>query len=292
MKVLITGGAGFLGSHLAEALLRRHDEVTLLDPASDLKVRHLRENPRFRMIRESVLNRDILDGLVAWSDPVYHLAAVVGVEHYVGDPCQVLSVNINGTQDVLAAAFRHGQKVVFSSTSEIYGRNTGVPFDEDSDRVLVSTRIDRWCYSTSKAAAEHLCFAFGRMGLPVVVLRSFNAYGSVGARRQRISEQRGRPPGTRPVTGPAAGLTTPWSTWRRRLDGDHVGGMDFDHGCLSDERHREHETRDAILSEELAANARERSANDFDLHAFGEERMRIVPQRRGHQPADAVDLRR
>ena len=177
MKVLITGGAGFLGSHLAEAFLRRDDEVTVLDPASDLKVRHLREHPRFRMIRESVLNRDILAGLVAWSDLVYHLAAVVGVEHYVGDPYQVLTVNINGMQDVLAAAFRYGKKVVFSSTSEIYGRNTGVPFDEDSDRVLGSTRIDRWCYSTSKAAAEHLCFAFARMGLPVVVLRYFNVYG-------------------------------------------------------------------------------------------------------------------
>lgn len=177
MKVLITGGAGFLGSHLAEAFLRRGDEVTVLDLASDLKVGHLRADPRFRMIRESVLNRDILEGLVGWADLVYHLAAVVGVEHYVGDPYQVLTVNINGTQDVLAAAFRHGTKVVFSSTSEIYGRNQAVPFDEDSDRVLGSTRIDRWCYSTSKAAAEHLCFAFGRMGLPVVVLRYFNVYG-------------------------------------------------------------------------------------------------------------------
>jgi len=177
MKVLITGGAGFIGSHLADAFTDRGDEVTVLDPASDAKVRHLRGHPRFRLVRESVLNRDILEGLVAWADLVYHLAAVVGVEHYVGDPYQVLTVNINGTQDVLAAAFRHGRKVVFASTSEIYGRNTAVPFDEDSDRVLGSTRIDRWCYATSKAAAEHLCFAFGRMGLPVVVLRYFNVYG-------------------------------------------------------------------------------------------------------------------
>ncbi|MBM4435542.1 MAG: NAD-dependent epimerase/dehydratase family protein, partial [Chloroflexi bacterium] len=120
---------------------------------------------------------DILEGVVAWADLVYHLAAVVGVEHYVGDPYQVLTVNINGTQAVLAAAFRHGKKVVFSSTSEIYGRNTSVPFDEDSDRVLGSTRIDRWCYSTSKAAGEHLCFAFARMGLRVAVVRYFNVYG-------------------------------------------------------------------------------------------------------------------
>jgi UDP-glucose 4-epimerase len=108
---------------------------------------------------------------------VYHLAAVVGVEHYVGDPYQVLTVNIDGTREVLASAFRHGRRVVFSSTSEVYGRNPVVPFAEDSDRVLGATTTDRWCYSTSKAAAEHFCFAFGRMGLPVVVLRYFNVYG-------------------------------------------------------------------------------------------------------------------
>jgi UDP-glucose 4-epimerase len=177
VKILITGGAGFLGSHLAEAWLDRGMEVTVLDPASDVKVRHLRGRPGFRIIRESVLNRDILDGVAKWADLIYHLGAVVGVEHYVGDPYQVLSVNINGTQDVLSAAFRNATKVVFASTSEVYGRNTAVPFDEDSDRVLGSTRIDRWCYATSKAAAEHLCFAFERMGLPVVVLRFFNVYG-------------------------------------------------------------------------------------------------------------------
>lgn len=177
MRVLITGGAGFVGSHLADAFIERGDEVTVLDPAPDAKVRHLVAHPRFRIIRESVLNRDILEGLVAWAEVVYHLAAVVGVEHYVGDPYQVLTVNINGTQQVLAAAFRHGRKVVFSSTSEVYGRNPQVPFDEDSDRVLGSTRVDRWCYSTSKAAGEHLCFAFARMALPVVVLRYFNVYG-------------------------------------------------------------------------------------------------------------------
>jgi UDP-glucose 4-epimerase len=177
VKVLITGGAGFLGSHLAEAFLARGDEVTALDPASDAKVRHLRGEGRFRLIRESVLKADILEGLAGWADLIYHLAAVVGVEHYVGDPYQVLTININGTQEVLAAAFRHGRKVVFASTSEVYGRSERVPFDEDGDRVLGSTRIDRWCYSTSKAAAEHLCFAFGRMGLPVVIVRYFNVYG-------------------------------------------------------------------------------------------------------------------
>lgn len=177
MKFLITGGAGFLGSHLSEALLDGGHEVTILDPAQDTKIRHLRGRPGFRVVKDSVLSREIVDGLVRWSDVVYHLAAVVGVEHYVGDPYQVLTVNINGTQEVLTAAFRHGRKVVFSSTSEVYGRSPQIPFEEDGDRVLGSTRIDRWCYATSKAAGEHLCFAFERMGLPVVVLRYFNVYG-------------------------------------------------------------------------------------------------------------------
>jgi UDP-glucose 4-epimerase len=177
LKVLVTGGSGFLGSHLSEALLDRGDQVTALDPASDAKVRHLLGREGFRVIRDSVLNREILDGLVRWSDLVYHLAAVVGVEHYVADPYQVLTVNIAGTQEVLTAAFRHGRKVVFASSSEVYGRSREVPFQEDGDRLLGSTRIERWCYATSKAAGEHLCFAYGRMGLPVVVLRYFNVYG-------------------------------------------------------------------------------------------------------------------
>jgi UDP-glucose 4-epimerase len=144
---------------------------------SDLKVRQNLGNPRFRYVRDSVLNTEILDGLILRCDLVYHLAAVVGVEHYVGDPYEVLNVNINGTQEVLRLAYKHNRKVVFSSTSEVYGRNPRVPFREDDDRVLGSTRIDRWCYSTSKAAAEHFCFAYHRLGLPVVVLRYFNVYG-------------------------------------------------------------------------------------------------------------------
>ena len=177
MKVLITGGAGFLGSHLTDALLARGDEVTILDVVSDLKVRHNLGNPRFQYVRDSVLHADLLESLILKCDLVYHLAAVVGVEHYVGDPYEVLNVNINGTQAVLKLAYKHTRKVVFSSTSEVYGRNPKVPFSEDDERVLGSTRIDRWCYSTSKAAAEHFCFAYHRLGLPVVVLRYFNVYG-------------------------------------------------------------------------------------------------------------------
>ena len=123
------------------------------------------------------LNEEILDGLIFKSDLVYHMAAVVGVEHYVGDPYNVLNVNINGTQNVLKAAFKYNKKVVFASTSEVYGRNPNIPFSEDDDRVLGSTKIDRWCYSTSKATGEHFCFAYHKIGLPVVVVRYFNVYG-------------------------------------------------------------------------------------------------------------------
>jgi len=177
VKILITGGAGFLGSHLTDTFLARGDEVTILDVISDLKVRQHLNNPRFHYVRESVFNTEILDGLVLRAELVYHLAAVVGVEHYVADPYEVLNVNINGTQAVLKAAYKYNRKVVLASTSEVYGRNPKVPFSEDDDRVLGSTRVDRWCYSTSKAAAEHFCFAYHRLGLPVVVVRYFNVYG-------------------------------------------------------------------------------------------------------------------
>lgn len=177
MKVLITGGGGFLGSHLSEALLARGAEVFILEAGGTSKVRHLIGHPRFRVVRDSVMSLDILDSLIAQVDLVYHLAAVVGVEHYVGDPYEVLNVNVNGTQNVLKVAFKYGRKVVFSSTSEVYGRNPKLPWAEDDDRVLGSTRIDRWCYSTSKAVGEHFCFAYHKLGLPVTITRYFNVYG-------------------------------------------------------------------------------------------------------------------
>lgn len=177
MKILITGGGGFVGSHLSEALLDAGHEVFVLEPGGTSKVRHLLGHERFRIVRDSVLSMDILDSLIAQVDMVYHLAAVVGVEYYVGDPYEVLNVNVNGTQNVLKVAFKYGRKVVFSSTSEVYGRNPNLPWSEDDDRVLGSTRIDRWCYSTSKAVGEHFCFAYHKLGLPVTVLRYFNVYG-------------------------------------------------------------------------------------------------------------------
>jgi len=177
VKVLITGGAGFLGSHLAEAFLERGDDVTTLDTGSQARVRHLVGRPGFHPVLDSVMNPEILDGLAAHADVIYHLAGIVGVEHYVADPYQVLNININGTQNVLRAAFKHGRRLVFASTSEVYGRNPAVPWREDADRVLGPSTIDRWCYATSKAAGEHFCLAYRRLGLPVTILRYFNVYG-------------------------------------------------------------------------------------------------------------------
>jgi nucleoside-diphosphate-sugar epimerase len=177
MRVFITGGAGFLGSHLSDAFIARGDEVFVLDTGSIGKVRHLLNTARFHYVHDSILNPEIIDGLVAKADLVYHLAAVVGVEHYVGDPYETLNVNVNGTQNVLKAAYKYGKKVVFSSTSEVYGRNPKVPWSEDDDRVLGATTIDRWCYSTSKAVGEHFSFAYHKLGLPVTVVRFFNVYG-------------------------------------------------------------------------------------------------------------------
>ncbi len=181
MKALITGGGGFLGSHLSEELLKRGYEVVgvdLINKASQHKIEHLLSNKNFKFYRGSVLDKDLMDKLIWDCDTVFHFAAMVGVHHYVQRPYEVLDVNINGTKLVVDLAYKYGKKVVFASTSEIYGRSTKIPFSEDDERVLGSTKVDRWCYSSSKAVGEHYCFAYHQMGLPVVVLRFFNAYGS------------------------------------------------------------------------------------------------------------------
>jgi len=177
MKILITGGGGFVGSHLADRMLAEGHEVVALDVATDLKVRHNLDNPRFRYVKGSILEIDMLENFVARADLVFHLAAVVGIEHYVGDPLEVLNINVNGTQNILKLCHRYDKKLVFSSTSEVYGRNPKIPWSEDDDRVLGSTRIDRWCYSTSKAVGEHFCFAYGKIGLRFSIIRFFNVYG-------------------------------------------------------------------------------------------------------------------
>ena len=180
MKVLVTGGAGFLGSFLVDALLGRGDEVSVIDDVSsgaEWKIAHHLSNPRLIFVRDSILNRTIMDDLISRCDMVYHLGAIVGVHHYVVNPYAVLNVNVNGTQLILQLCHKYNKKVLFASTSEIYGRNPKIPFKEDDERVLGSTKIDRWCYSTSKAVGEHFCFAYKKLGLKMAIVRFFNVYG-------------------------------------------------------------------------------------------------------------------
>jgi UDP-glucose 4-epimerase len=177
VRVLITGGAGFIGSHLAEAFLARGAAVTVLDASAAGKVAHLLTDRSFDFVQGSVLDRKTVDELVARADLVYHLAAVVGVEHYVTDPLRVLDVNIDGARNVFSACLKHGRRVVFSSTSEVYGKSHAWPFEEYGDRLLGPTSCDRWSYSTSKAIGEHYAFAYAKQGLKATIIRYFNVYG-------------------------------------------------------------------------------------------------------------------
>jgi UDP-glucose 4-epimerase len=179
-ETLITGGAGFLGSHLAERLLKDGHKVDIIDLPGTIgvgKLSHLKDNSDLHIYPGSILDKDLIDKLIWQCDQVFHFAAVVGVEHYVTKPYEVLNVNVNGTQLVLDIALKYNKKVIYASTSEVYGKTEKIPFCENDDSVLGPTNIDRWCYSTSKAIGEHFCFAMAAMGLRFVVLRFFNAYG-------------------------------------------------------------------------------------------------------------------
>ena len=181
MRALVTGGAGFIGSHLVDKLIGRGDEVTALDDLSTGRygnIRHLLSNPRFRFTRASVLDVDAVDAEVAQADVIYHLAAAVGVQLIVDRPLQSLITNIKGTENVLEAAQKHRVKILVTSTSEIYGKSNDGPFKEDDDRVLGSPRKLRWSYSTSKAVDEILAYVYYKeLGLPTVVVRLFNTVG-------------------------------------------------------------------------------------------------------------------
>jgi len=180
-NVVVTGGYGFIGSHLVSALLARGDVVTVFDFAKNTRDTSIDfdTHPNFRFVQGDVTDLAALgQALTPGVDAVFHLAAVVGVKNYLNDPLRVLDVNVIGTRNVLELSHRHGTRVVFASTSEVFGKNPNPPFAEDDDRVLGSTRTARWSYSTSKAMAEHLVFAMhSAHGLPVTVVRYFNVYG-------------------------------------------------------------------------------------------------------------------
>jgi UDP-glucose 4-epimerase len=181
VRYLITGGAGFIGSHLAERLLSRGDRVVLLDNLSTGSVeniRHLKSSDRLQYHLDNIENRQLLAELVDDADVVVHLAAAVGVKLIVESPVRTIETNVNGTQMILEAACKKKKLVLTASTSEVYGKNTNVPFHEDADLVLGPTTKGRWSYAASKALDEFLALSYWKeKKLPVIVVRLFNTVG-------------------------------------------------------------------------------------------------------------------
>ena len=181
MRVLITGGAGFIGSHLADAYLQRGDEVLVIDDLSTgtiENIRHLKKNPRFNYTIDSVHNQPVTAELVDQSDVVIHLAAAVGVKLIVESPVRTIETNVHGTEVVLALANKKNKRVLIASTSEVYGLSTDVPFREDGNLVMGATTKGRWSYACSKAIDEFLALAYWReKKLPTTIVRLFNTVG-------------------------------------------------------------------------------------------------------------------
>ena len=181
MRYLITGGAGFIGSHLAERLLENGEQVALLDNLSTgsmENIRHLKGSDRLEYHLDGIENRHLLAELVDDADVIVHLAAAVGVKLIVESPVRTIETNVNGTQLVLDAASKKKKLVLIASTSEVYGKNTNVPFHENADLVLGATTKGRWSYAASKALDEFLALSYWKeKHQPVIVVRFFNTVG-------------------------------------------------------------------------------------------------------------------
>ena len=180
-RVLITGGAGFIGSHLADALIDQEYQVTVIDDLSTgsfANIEHLAHHPRFRFTIESITNEVVLDRLVSDCDVIFHLAAAVGVRLIIEQPVHTIETNVMGTEAVLQAALRYRAKVLVASTSEVYGKGAEVPFREEDDVVLGAPSQNRWAYAATKMVDEFLALAYYQeRGLPVVIARLFNTVG-------------------------------------------------------------------------------------------------------------------
>src|SRR6185295_9094669 len=181
MQALITGGAGFVGSHLAEALLERGDEVHVLDDLSTGSIdniAHLKSHPKFRYTIDTVTNEPVLAELIDRCETVVHLAAAVGVKLIVESPVRTIETNVHGTEVVLKHAAKKKKLVLIASTSEVYGKSANVPFREDADLVLGPSEKHRWAYACSKLIDEFLALAYWKeRKLPVIIVRLFNTVG-------------------------------------------------------------------------------------------------------------------
>jgi UDP-glucose 4-epimerase len=180
-NILVTGGAGFIGSHLCDLLVHNGHSVVAIDNLSTGRLENIKPllpMPNFQFVRESITNSQVLDRLTSQADILIHLAAVVGVQLIVEDPVNTIATNIMGTEAVLTTANRYGCKVMLASTSEVYGKGYKVPFNEEDDCVMGPTSHSRWSYATTKAIDEFLGLAYyHQFGLPVVVMRFFNTVG-------------------------------------------------------------------------------------------------------------------
>ncbi len=180
-KVMVTGGSGFIGSHLIEALLTDHQvhvlDIVPLDEAMNLK--EVADHPRLHYRVGDIRNpQTVRDFWLPEAEVMYHLASVVGIKHYIADPLKLIDVSVIGTRHILEVAREHNTRILFTSTSEVFGKNPAIPWDENADRVLGPTSIDRWCYSSAKAVCEHMLYGLYRScGLPFTIVRFFNAYG-------------------------------------------------------------------------------------------------------------------
>ena len=178
MRTLVTGGAGYIGSHLVDRLVHLNHEVTVIDDLSTGNLTNLQAvHSDVRFVEATILDADVVDTLVADADVVFHLAAVVGVGHIIEQPLRSLVINTKGAENVITACVKHDRRLLLASTSEIYGKTTKMPMSEDDDRVLGSTTIARWGYSTAKAIDEHLALAHAEHGLRMSIVRYFNSYG-------------------------------------------------------------------------------------------------------------------